>query len=106
MLLAGGASLAAGCASAPWTPPAPVKVRVVEHQQIPMRDGVKLSARMWLPETATRGPAVLECVPYRKRDLYRPYDDLWGAQLAAAGITFVRLDVRGSGESEGAISDE
>ncbi len=71
-----------------------------------MRDGVKLSARMWLPETTTRAPAVLECVPYRKRDLYRAYDDLWGAQLAAAGIAFVRLDVRGSGESEGAISDE
>ena len=105
-LLAAGAGLAAGCASAPWTPPAPVKVRVVEHQQIPMADGVKLSARMWLPESATRAPAVLECVPYRKRDLYRPYDDLWGAQLAGAGIAFVRLDVRGSGESEGAISDE
>lgn len=98
--------MAAGCATTPWTPPAPVKVRVVEHQPIPMRDGVKLSARMWLPETTTRAPAVLECVPYRKRDLYRPYDDLWGPQLAAAGIAFVRLDVRGSGESEGAISDE
>ena len=49
-------------------------------------------------------PAVLECVPYRKRDLYRPYDDLWGAQLAAAGIAFVRLDVRGSGDSEGVRS--
>ena len=71
-----------------------------------MADGINLSARMWLPETAARAPAVLECVPYRKRDLYRPYDDLWGPQLAAAGIAFVRLDVRGSGESEGAISDE
>lgn len=71
-----------------------------------MPDGVKLSARMWLPDGGERAPAVLECVPYRKRDLYRPYDDMWGPQLAAAGIAFVRLDVRGSGESEGAISDE
>jgi hypothetical protein len=83
-----------------------VAFRVVEHQPIPMRDGVRLSARLWLPEASERVPAVLECVPYRKRDLYRAYDDLWGTQLAAAGIAFARLDVRGSGESEGAISDE
>jgi uncharacterized protein len=100
------AGLAAGCATAPWTPPAPVTFRTIEHQPIPMRDGVNLSARLWLPETATRAPAVLECVPYRKRDLYRMADDLWGPQLASAGIAFVRLDVRGSGESEGAITDE
>lgn len=71
-----------------------------------MPDGVKLSARLWLPETSTRVPAVLECVPYRKRDLYRFADDLWGPQLAAAGIAFIRLDVRGSGESEDVITDE
>ena len=80
--------------------------RVTEHQRIPMRDGVKLSARLWLPEAMLPAPAVLECVPYRKRDLYRFADDLWGPQLAAAGIAFVRLDVRGSGESEGVITDE
>ncbi len=64
-----------------------------------------LSARLWLPAGA-RAPAVLECIPYRKRDLYRPYDDIWGEQLARNGIAFVRLDVRGSGDSEGVITDE
>lgn len=105
-LLAAGVALAGGCASAPWAMPAPGTFRVVEHQPIPARDGVKLSARMWLPEGAMRAPAVLETVPYRKRDLYRGADDLWGPQLAAAGIAFVRLDVRGSGESEGVLTDE
>lgn len=100
------AGLAAACASAPWTPPTPVSFRTIEHQPIPMPDGVNLSARLWLPETAARVPAVLECVPYRKRDLYRFADDLWGPQLAANGIAFIRLDVRGSGESEGVITDE
>lgn len=77
----------------------------MEHASIPMRDGVQLSARLWLPEGAA-APAVLECIPYRKRDLYRPYDDVWGETLAKAGIAFVRLDVRGSGDSQGVMTDE
>lgn len=70
-----------------------------------MRDGVKLSARLWLPD-GVQAPAVLECIPYRKHDLYRPYDDMWGETLAKSGIAFVRLDVRGSGDSDGVITDE
>lgn len=101
--------LLAGCHTIPssrWTLPAPQPFRVIEHTWIPMRDGARLSARMWLPEASANFPAVFECIPYRKRDLYRAYDDTWGATLAAAGIAFVRVDVRGSGDSEGVISDE
>ena len=104
-LLLASAGLAAGCATPPWTPPAPHTFRVIEHTPIPMRDGVKLSARLWLPDGVT-APAVLECIPYRKHDLYRPYDDMWGETLAKSGIAFIRLDVRGSGDSEGVITDE
>jgi putative CocE/NonD family hydrolase len=104
-LLVAGASLAAGCATMPWTPPPQQAFRTVEHQTIPMRDGVQLSARLWLPESGP-APAVLECIPYRKRDLYRPYDDIWGETLARAGIVFVRLDARGSGDSQGVMADE
>jgi hypothetical protein len=85
--------------------PARHTFRTVEHEWIPTRDGVRVSARLWLPEGAP-APAVLECIPYRKRDLYRLYDDFWGKTLAEAGIAFVRLDVRGSGESEGVMTDE
>ena len=51
-------------------------------------------------------PAVLEMIPYRKRDAYRAVDDAWGPVLAAAGIAFARVDVRGTGDSEGVLSDE
>ncbi|MDP3495928.1 MAG: CocE/NonD family hydrolase [Hyphomonadaceae bacterium] len=108
-VLATGAALglvsACGHAPSAWAPPAPRGFRVIEHEWIVMRDGIRLSARLWIPESAT-SPAVLECIPYRKRDLYRAYDDIWGKTLAEAGIAFVRVDVRGTGDSEGFITDE
>lgn len=108
MLLAGASlPLAASCdQSADWTPPPRQTFKTIEHEWIPMRDGVRLSARLWLPDGGERCPAVLECIPYRKRDLYRFLDDIWGKALAENGIAFIRLDVRGSGESEGVITDE
>ncbi len=69
-----------------------------------MRDGVRLSARLWIPEGPS--PAVLEYIPYRKRDRYRAIDDVWGPALATRGIAYARVDVRGTGESEGVITDE
>lgn len=115
-LLLAGASLplaacvqAGGLAPAPavaWSMPAKQAYRTVEHEWVPMRDGVRLSARIWLPEGVEKSPAVLECIPYRKRDLYRFLDDISGQMLAERGIAFVRLDVRGSGESEGVLTDE
>ncbi len=108
--LAAGAALGlgAGCGHAPpaWAPPAAAAFRTIEHTWIPMRDGIRASARLWIPEGELAHPAVLECIPYRKRDLYRTYDDIWGRTLAEAGIAFVRVDVRGTGDSEGAITDE
>ena len=40
---------------------------VIETQWIPLPDGTKLAARIWLPEEAPT-PAVLEYLPYRRRD--------------------------------------
>jgi putative CocE/NonD family hydrolase len=73
-----------------------------------MPDGARLAARLWIPEGAeqTRVPAVLEYIPYRLRDAYRYRDDIWGNQLAQYGIAYARVDVRGSGDSEGIIVDE
>ncbi len=73
---------------------------------IPMADGVRLSARLWIPAGADPVPAVLEYIPYRKSDAYRAHDDAWGPTLAGYGIAYARVDVRGSGDSEGVLTDE
>ena len=86
----------------------PYDVREIEHVWIPMSDGVRLSARIWLPETAERDPvpAILEYIPYRKRDGTRPWDDPRHRYWAGHGYAAIRLDIRGTGESEGLIEDE
>ena len=45
-------------------------VNVTEHLWITLKDGTRLGARLWLPEGAEENPvpAVLEYIPYRKRD--------------------------------------
>ena len=47
----------------------PLAVRTLEHVWIPLPDGLRLAARIWLPETADHHPvpAVLEYIPYRRR---------------------------------------
>ena len=46
----------------------PHPVRVVETEWIPLADGSRLAARLWLPEGAGRVPAILEYLPYRLSD--------------------------------------
>lgn len=83
-------------------------VRIIEHVYIPMRDGTRLSARIWLPVDAEEHPvpAILEFIPYRKRDIKRPRDTQNHRWFAAHGYAGVRVDLRGSGDSEGVLKDE
>jgi putative CocE/NonD family hydrolase len=83
-------------------------VHVEEHLWIPLSDGCRLGARLWLPETdaQTRVPAVLEYIPYRKRDGTRARDDPMHGYFAEHGYAAVRVDMRGSGESDGHLADE
>jgi len=39
---------------------------------IPMPDGIKIAAKLWLPDIAAtqRVPTIIEVIPYRKRDIY------------------------------------
>jgi len=89
-----------------WKLPDKNPVRVIDNQWIGMKDGIQLSARLWLPDTAQPVPVVLEYIPYRKRDLYRTRDNAWGQQLAQYGIGYARVDARGSGDSQGILVDE
>src|SRR5271170_2030110 len=98
---------ATGAGQPGWQLPAKNAVKVIENQWIGLKDGTQLSARLWLPDAGkARAPIVWEYIPYRKRDLYRAYDDLWGQQLAQYGIAYARVDARGSGDSEGILVDE
>ena len=84
------------------------QVTIVENEWIPMTDGARLAARIFLPSSAQHNPAgaVLEYLPYRKRDVYRYRDDVVGPFLAKAGIAHVRVDIRGTGDSDGSAIDE
>jgi putative CocE/NonD family hydrolase len=86
----------------------PRPVRCIEHTLIPLRDGTNLAARIWLPEDAEQNkvPAILEYLPYRKRDGTYERDALTHPYLAGHGYAGVRVDIRGSGESDGLLADE
>ena len=102
-----GVGAKSAVAAATWQLPAKRPVRVVENQWIRMQDGARLSARLWIPQGAERTPVpvVLEYIPYRKRDAYRARDNLWGPVLAQYGVAYARVDVRGSGDSDGVMVD-
>jgi putative CocE/NonD family hydrolase len=86
----------------------PRNVIEIEHCWIPMPDGVRLSARLWMPDDAEDEPvpAILEYIPYRKRDGTRVRDDSRHRYWAGHGYACIRLDIRGTGDSEGLITDE
>lgn len=84
----------------------PYRVRMIENIFVPLADGTRLAARVWLPEGAGPVPAVLEYLPYRKRDGTRPRDDGLHGWLAGHGYAAIRLDIRGTGDSDGLIDDE
>ena len=83
---------------------------IIEHPDMGIRmpDGCRLSARVWMPKDASENPvpAILEYIPYRKRDGTIARDELMHKYFAGRGYAAVRLDMRGSGESEGLLFDE
>ena len=86
----------------------PRPVREIEHVEIPMPDGTRLAARIWMPESAQARPvpAILEYIPYRKNDKTLERDHARAPWLAAQDYAYVRVDLRGTGESEGLMTDE
>lgn len=73
-----------------------------------MPDGVELSARIWLPVDAEENPvpAILEHLPYRKRDGTIARDQLTHPYFAGHGYAAIRVDMRGNGDSQGLMHDE
>ena len=78
-----------------------------------MPDGIRLAARIWWPPEASSEanvnagpfPAILEIIPYRKRDMVRARDERNHPFFATHGYVCLRVDMRGSGDSEGHMPD-
>lgn len=80
----------------------------METAWIPLSDGCRLAARIWLPADAEERPvgAVMEYIPYRRRDLSRMRDEPMHRYFAEYGYASLRVDLRGSGDSSGLLEDE
>jgi putative CocE/NonD family hydrolase len=118
-LVTSGAVLAGAIGSGPagagpstgaraWKLPEKRPFKTIENAWIPLRDGTRLGVRLWIPEAAEQRPVpvVWEYLPYRKRDGVRPRDNATAQNLAPYGIAFARVDIRGTGDSDGVITDE
>src|SRR5687768_9176277 len=86
----------------------PKKVTEIENVFIPLSDGVRLAARIWLLADAESHPvpAILEYLPYRKRDRTLERDGLTHPYFAGHGYAAVRVDMRGSGDADGVLKGE
>ncbi|MFC6643431.1 MULTISPECIES: CocE/NonD family hydrolase [Sulfitobacter] len=86
----------------------PNEVIEEENVFIPVTDGIRLAARIWRPKGSENAPvpAILEYIPYRKRFGTAVRDEHTHPYLAGHGYACIRLDIRGSGESEGVLTDE
>jgi predicted acyl esterase len=76
----------------------------MEQAWIPMKDGVRLAATLYMPDGAKvdeKFPALLEYLPYRKDDGTAAGDYPKHAYFARRGYVGVRVDIRGFGASEG-----
>jgi putative CocE/NonD family hydrolase len=86
----------------------PRPVHEIRNAWIPLHDGCRLAARIWLPKDAEADPvpALLEYIPYRKGDGTADDDPTRHAWFAGHGYASVRVDIRGSGDSDGILLDE
>ena len=85
-----------------------VEILEIPDMPIIMPDGCRLSARVWMPVDAKSAPvpAILEFLPYRKRDGTTARDCLTHPYFAKRGYACIRVDMRGNGDSEGVMLDE
>ena len=84
------------------------KVENLELVWIPMSDGRRLAARIVIPSSADKHPvpAILEYIPYRRRDGTRARDEGTLVWFAQNGYAYARVDIAGSGDSDGLVEDE
>jgi putative CocE/NonD family hydrolase len=86
----------------------PYAVREIRHCWIPLASGERLAARLWLPEMpgGARVPAIMEFSVYRKSDVQAVRDSAAYGYLAGHGYACVRVECRGTGDSDGLQTDQ
>lgn len=85
------------------------EVTIRYNVRLTMRDGVELSANLFMPVPRVpdeKFPAILEMIPYRKDDWRYNADHVRMTYFAQRGYVGCRLDIRGTGSSEGLALDE
>ena len=91
--------------------PAP-GVKLVKNVMLPMPDGVRLAADVYLPDdgrdelsVAVPMAVVMDYIPYRKDEVNPAAARLY-LELPRRGYAAIRVDIRGTGASEGINTDE
>ena len=100
----------------------PCEVQALEDQWIPLpasssgsasasEPGLRLSCSLWIPRSRVESeqlvvPAVLEYLPYRWGDATYFRDYCRHRYVCGHGFAVVRVDMRGSGDSEGSYHGE
>jgi len=95
-------AIAAALASAP----APLYQFTVSRDWLTMPDGVRLAVTWWRPvprDPTERFPVLLELLPYRKDDSFYRRDYPLYQYFVQRGYILAKVDVRGSGGSEGRL---
>ena len=77
-----------------------------EQIWIPLPDGARLSARLYRPIVNEPVGVVVEWIPYRSSDATAIGDSMMHGWFAGHGLAALRIDIRGSGNSDGALTDE
>jgi uncharacterized protein len=96
------ASLPALAATPPSAPQYGIALR---EAWIPMPDGVRLAADLYMPDGARPGetfPVLLEYLPYRKTEARSRNHSLY-SYFVERGYIVARVDIRGTGNSEGRL---
>ena len=81
--------------------PQPLPVRCIRDVLIPMQDGVRVAATLYLPEADGRYPGIFSYYPYLKDGWIGLFKDPHYRYFAGRGYAVMQVDFRGTGASEG-----
>ncbi|MDQ1618890.1 MAG: uncharacterized protein QOE19_1459, partial [Actinomycetota bacterium] len=73
---------------------------------IPLADRTRLATTLYLPGAGMPAPCLLEALPYRKDDLTATYRPEYVRLRDEHGYAVARVDLRGTGSSDGLAVDE